>query len=282
MATKKLQIIGGQMLQSDWEETDPTYAAYIKNKPDFPTSALTGSYNDLKDKPEIDSSVTESSTNAVTGGAVYEELAKKANVADLSDVAISGSYNDLKDKPQIGTETTAGFTKLYGSTGDNIDGAMTQKAITTTLNNNKPHLKSVTMPYKSWSGSGPYTQTLTVSGITANSKIDMQASAATISSIVEGEFSITIKNDNGTITAYAVGKKPAVDLALTLSITEIVKEKTSDVVWGSPLVGTGMAGGFRASTTAPDINYLWVDINNGNLLKYYNGAKWVPISAAWG
>lgn len=282
MATKKLQIIGGQMLQSDWEETDPTYAAYIKNKPDFPTSALSGSYNDLKDKPEIDSSITESSTNAVTGGAVYEELAKKANVEDLSSVATSGSYNDLKDKPQIGNETTAGFTKLYESTGDNTDGTMTQKAIMTSLNNNKPHLKSISMPYTSWQGEGPYTQVLDVSDITPNSKIDMQASATTIGNIVEGEFSITIKNDNGTITAYAVGKKPAIDLDLTLSIIEAIRENDSDVVWGSPLVGTGMAGGFRASTTAPDINYLWVDINNGNLLKYYNGSTWVPISAAWG
>lgn len=282
MATKKLQIIGGSILQSDWNETDPTYAAYIKNKPDFPTSALTGSYNDLKDKPEIDSSVTESSSNAVTGGAVYEELAKKANTSDLSSVATSGDYNDLINAPEVGNETTAGLTKLYGDTGNNTDGTMTQKAITTNLNNNKSHLKKITIPYATWGDIGPYTQTLNVTGVTSNSKIDMQASAATIADIVDGEFSITIKNDNGTVTAYAVGKKPTIDLELTLSITEVVKENDDDVIWGSPLVGTGMAGGFRASMTAPDTNYLWVDLNNNNLLKYYNGSTWVPISAAWG
>jgi hypothetical protein len=283
MATKKLQIIGGSMLQSDWEEADPTYAAYIKNKPNLPASALSGSYNDLKDKPEIDSSITEDSTNAVTGGAVYEELAKKANVADLSSVATSGSYNDLIDKPDIGNEVEAGLTKLYSNTGDNTDGAMTQKAITEVFNKNKPQLKSVTIPYESWEGEGPYTQSLSISDITVNSKIDMQADATTIANIVDGEFSITIKNDNGIVTAYAVGKKPKFDLELTLSIIEVVKENDEDAIWGSPLVGTGMSGSFRASVTAPDdINYLWIDINNGNLLKYYNGADWVPISAAWG
>jgi hypothetical protein len=111
----------------------------------------------------------------------------------------------------------------------------------------------------------------------------MQASADVISAIVNGEFSVTIKNDNGTITAYAVGKKPTLDLTLQLVITEIIRENDADVVWGSPLVGTGMSGSFKAIATEPsDTNYLWIDTANGNLLKYYNGTKWVPISAAWG
>lgn len=45
----------------------------------------------------------------------------------------------------------------------------------------------------------------------------------------------------------------------------------------------GDLGGFQAGTTAPTkTNLLWIDTGNNNLLKYYNGSKWVPISAAWG
>ena len=283
MSTKKLQIIGGAMLQPDWNETDPTFAAFIKNKPEFPTSALSGSYNDLKDKPVIDYEISEGSKNAVAGGVVYSELAKKANTADLSPVATSGSYYDLETKLSVGNEIEAGVAKLYAGSGDNIDGAMTQKATSAAIYNSSPKVQSVTMPYESWEGSGPYTQKLSISGLTNSSKIDMQADASTISAIVSGEFSITIKNDNGVVTAYAVGKKPALDLTLQLIVTEVIKTKADDVVWGSPLVGTGLAGSFVASAVAPtDLHRLWIDTAHSNLLKYHNGLEWVAISAAWG
>jgi len=283
MSTKKLQIIGGKVLQSNWEETDSESMFFIKNKPELSTSALSGDYNDLKNKPVIDSEIKEGSDNAVTGGAVFDELALKANIVDLSQVATSGSYDDLKDVPGIGNETVAGLTKLYTATGKNEDGTMTQKAISDAMRERMSKMKTVLMPYESWQGEGPYTQELMIDGITANSKIDMQADAATISLIVSGEFSVTIKNDNGSVTAYAVGKKPEFDLSLQLIITEVIKESLTSVIWGSPLVGTGLAGSFKASEEAPsNLHYLWIDTASGNLLKYYNGAEWVPISAAWG
>lgn len=40
---------------------------------------------------------------------------------------------------------------------------------------------------------------------------------------------------------------------------------------------------FTISSNAPDnTNVFWVDTENNNLLKYYNGSEWVAISAAWG
>lgn len=283
MSTKKLQIIGGKVLQPNWEETDPESMFFIKNKPELSTSALSGNYDDLKNKPVIDSEIKEGSENAVTGGAVFKELALKANTADLSQVATSGSYKDLKDVPGIGNETEAGLTKLYTAMGENEDGAMTQKAVTKAFQEGTPKMKGIVIPLSAWDGDGPYTQTLEIDGITSNSKIDMQADASTIAELVKGEFSVTIKNDNGTVTAYAVGKKPEFDISLQIVITEVKRENEADVVWGSPLVGTGMAGSFIASNEAPsNLHYLWIDKLNGNLLKYYNGKEWVPISAAWG
>lgn len=290
MSTKKLQIIGGALLQSDWDQSDPTHASFIQNKPELHSAALSGDYNQLENLPIIDSEVLEDSANAVAGGAVYAELEKKANVEDLPTSALSGQYADLEGKPGQANEDTLGLIKLYNDAGENEDGAMTQKAIMNAISNAQPKVQNITVAKGSWKDSGPYTQVLSgISNITANSKIDIQADAATINAIVDGGFSLTIKNHNGTITIYAVGDKPTVDLTLQLVITEVIKKAPSDVVWGSPFVaGTPkeepvVVNIFAASGTAPsDKKLLWIDTANSNLLKYYNGTDWIPISAAWG
>ena len=40
---------------------------------------------------------------------------------------------------------------------------------------------------------------------------------------------------------------------------------------------------FVASANAPtNKKVFWIDTSHNNLLKYYDGAQWVSISAAWG
>lgn len=84
------------VLQSDWDEADPTSPAYIKNKPSSGTQvqadwteADTTSLAYIKNKPSL-------ATVATTGD--YDDLLDKP---DLKAVATSGSYNDLTDKPTI-------------------------------------------------------------------------------------------------------------------------------------------------------------------------------------
>jgi hypothetical protein len=71
----------------------------------------------------------------------------------------------------------------------------------------------------SWSGAGPYYQTVTVTGatVTANSKVDIQLTAAQISSLIfAGVTGLLIENNNGTLTAWAVGASPS---AMTVQCT---------------------------------------------------------------
>ena len=74
-----------------------------------------------------------------------------------------------------------------------------------------------------WTGSAsPYTQSVTISGTTTNSKVDLQPDASVIAQMVnDGTVALYIANDNGTLTAYAVGEKPTVALTIQTTIMEV-------------------------------------------------------------
>ena len=74
-----------------------------------------------------------------------------------------------------------------------------------------------------WTGNAsPYTQTVTISGVTANSKVDLQPDATAIAQMADdGTVALYIANNNGTLTANAVGEKPTVALTIQATITEV-------------------------------------------------------------
>ena len=76
--------------QADWTETDPLEQSYIKHKPDLKAVATTGSYNDLTDKPTIPTKTSE-----LTNDSGFVES------SDLATVATTGDYDDLLNKPAI-------------------------------------------------------------------------------------------------------------------------------------------------------------------------------------
>lgn len=114
----------------------------------------------------------------------------------------------LKDDP---LEIAAGGT-----------GAATAAAARTNLGAQaKVKTASITLPVASWTGSDPYTQTVKISGVTAKSRIDLNPSAAVLAAAMEGGYGLVIGNNNGTVTAYAVGAKPPADITVQISITEV-------------------------------------------------------------
>lgn len=74
-----------------------------------------------------------------------------------------------------------------------------------------------------WTGdASPYTQTVTISSTTANSKVDLQPDATAIAQMADdGTVALYIANDSGVLTAYAVGEKPTVELTIQATISEV-------------------------------------------------------------
>ena len=76
----------------------------------------------------------------------------------------------------------------------------------------------------SWTGSGPYTQIVTVTGatITSNSKVDIQLTAAQITQLIsDNVISVFVENNNGTLTFYAIGAAPTTAMSIQCTVMEV-------------------------------------------------------------
>ena len=88
----------------------------------------------------------------------------------------------------------------------------------------KAPVKSSISLTTTWSGSGPYTQTVTISGytVTANTKVDLQPDATTIAQLVTDSVNaLYVENNNGTLTAHAIGAAPTAALTIQCVLTEV-------------------------------------------------------------
>ena len=106
------------------------------------------------------------------------------------------------------------------------DGAVTlaklAPEVKTAYNVNKA---DITIPYSSWTGTGPYTQTITITGatITANTKVDIQLDAAAINQLItNGVNALYIENNNGTLTLYSVGAATTANITVQVTYYETV------------------------------------------------------------
>ena len=79
-----------------------------------------------------------------------------------------------------------------------------------------------------WSGNGPYTQAVTLSGyeLTANTKVDLDCSGSVLNALREnGTWAIYIENNDGVLTAYAIGEKPAAAVTVQATVYETNKKE---------------------------------------------------------
>ena len=140
---------------------------------------------------------------------------------------------DTNTTYSTGNATTAGIGKLYTATGTAIDGSMTQNAITTALNgkaatshthsnySGKSSKRSVTLTAAKWSGSGPYTITVNVTGATTTNNIEVLIPGTATDTQVEAWMNACIVNGtqaSGSITLKAYGEKPEIDIPIEVIV----------------------------------------------------------------
>ena len=131
----------------------------------------------------------------------------------------TGATSAASARTALGVEPT--ITKLALAKGGT--GATTAKdarlnlgaqtAITTT---------NLALVNTSWSGTeSPYYQTVTISGSTSKTIVNVNPTPEIIALAMDEGFSLTVGNDSGTIKVYAIGEKPSTTMNLPVTLMEI-------------------------------------------------------------
>lgn len=93
-----------------------------------------------------------------------------------------------------------------------------------TYNGNNIIRAIVTLDDEDWIGNDPYTQGININNvpINSNSKIDLQPDTTVINQLIDdGVKGLYIQNNNGSLTAYAIGAQPTESLSIQCTISNI-------------------------------------------------------------
>jgi hypothetical protein len=80
----------------------------------------------------------------------------------------------------------------------------------------------VTLYANKWVGeASPYSQVVTISGTTMNSQVDLTPSVQQLAVFHDKDLTFVTENEDGVVTVYAIGQKPANDYTIQVTITEV-------------------------------------------------------------
>ena len=84
-------------------------------------------------------------------------------------------------------------------------------------------LTEIALPAANWKGAeSPYSQVVTVDGVSVNSKVDLQPSVEQLEIFHDKDIAFSTENDGGVVTVYAVGDRPTNDYTIQATIMEVV------------------------------------------------------------
>ena len=80
----------------------------------------------------------------------------------------------------------------------------------------------VTLLATKWVGnSSPYSQVVTIAGVTENSQVDLTPSVEQLSIFYDKDLTFVTENEGGVVTVYAIGQKPENNYTIQATITEV-------------------------------------------------------------
>lgn len=88
---------------------------------------------------------------------------------------------------------------------------------------NTPKASTIELPIDGWTGSNLlYQQTVSVPIVTENSQVDLRPSPAQLEELLTSEISLTVANESGVITVFAIGGKPISDYTMQIIVSEVI------------------------------------------------------------
>lgn len=102
-------------------------------------------------------------------------------------------------------------------------------AVMKELENNPPagwvpsaKIADITILANAWVGEdSPYSQVVAVDGVTNNSQVDLTPSVEQLAIFYNKDLAFVTENDDGIVTVYAIGQKPANDYVIQATIKEV-------------------------------------------------------------
>lgn len=170
--------------------------------------------------------------SGTTALSTYQHVQGKYNINDSSDTYADIIGNGIGDTVRSNAATVdwsgnawfAGTVRV-GGTGQDDDNAKvlaSEHYVDLKYATNTPKYTTITLSAINWMGSvSPYSQTITIDGITSNSKIDLFPTASQIAQLQDDETTLVSENNNGTVIIYAIGGKPTIDYEIQITITNI-------------------------------------------------------------
>ena len=90
------------------------------------------------------------------------------------------------------------------------------------LSPNIARIADVQLLASEWKGaSSPYSQVVTIEGVTENSQVDLTPSIEQLVIFYEKDLGFVTENEDGVVTVYAIGQKPENDYIIQVTITEV-------------------------------------------------------------
>jgi len=129
--------------------------------------------------------------------------------------ALSESFTHCGD-----TEPTNTNIKFWIEEVDDLDDdlVLTHKEF---LELTKLRVVNITLDKTKWYGSGPYTQTVSIEGVTPLSKIDFCPTPVQLQDLYNKGMAFIAENKSGTVTIYCIGQRPTTNITLQVNVTEV-------------------------------------------------------------
>ena len=88
--------------------------------------------------------------------------------------------------------------------------------------NSAVRVTEVNLLASAWEGAdSPYSQVVHIDGVTEYSQVDLKPSVEQLAIFHNKDLAFVTENEDGVVTVYAIGDKPANDYVIQASITEV-------------------------------------------------------------